>query len=114
MTTQPNPKGQTMPGKYEANEDQPLAETLYSLTLDGTCETGGSIEAPTGWFALVEDYNDSDWIVREDHDGFVTIDGPHEHIDIDPTTGGGYFQPARRIYDALTDEWIEWFGDDED
>lgn len=96
-----------MAGKF----DSELAETLYGLTLDGTCDTSGDVDAPEGWFALVEDHEDMDWIVREDHFGFVTIEGPLDHIDIG---SDGYYQPSRVRFDELCSESRAWFdGEDE-
>lgn len=92
----------------------PRDEELYRITLDGWCESSGDVESPVGWFALVEDYEDCDWIVREDTFGFVDIEGPFDHIDIDTSVGGGYYQPARRRFEELCDEYGAWMGDDEE
>ncbi len=87
------------------------AQELYELTLDGTCEDSGNVDAPCGWFALVEDHEDYDWIVRQDDQGFITCEGPFEYIDI---SREGYYQPARKRYEELEAEYSEWLGGDED
>lgn len=102
-----------MSGKY----DSELAEALHGLSLDGTCETFGDVEAPVGHVSIVLDYcapdgdatdfaADGDYIVREDSAGFVTIEGPFEHVDID---ADGYYCPVERRADELRAEWDTWY-----
>lgn len=103
-----------MCGKYGSE----LAETLHGLTLDGTCETFGDVEAPVGHVSIVLDYCAADgeatdfaaygdYIVREDSFGFVEIEGPFEPVDVD---AGGYFCPVERRADELRAEWEAWWG----
>lgn len=109
-----------MTGKFP-NE---LAETLYSLTMDGACEDSGNVDAPCGWFALVEDHEDEDYIVREDGQGFVEVEGPFESVAIGTvpayvmrggaTSTSGYVQPARVRFGELCDEYSEWMDEDDE
>lgn len=64
------------PGKFEANEDQALAEHLYGICGDGFQSDEIGDAATTGWFALIFDEG-AGYIVREDSNGFFTIiEGP--------------------------------------
>lgn len=68
------------PGKFEACEDQALAERLWNITLDGGHESElGSVDE-WGWYALVGDTETPGfYILKCDSDGFVTIEhGPVE------------------------------------
>jgi hypothetical protein len=94
----------TTPGKFEGCADQTLAEELYQLTLDGSCETDGRTEAPTGFFAIIEDYGDpaKSYILVEDDRGFVTVqqfDHAHE---------------AHELYASLREQYEVWDADVED
>ena len=45
------------------------ADEVYAVTLDGGCPEGGNVEAPLGWFALVDNY-----VVRQDNEGFIDLE----------------------------------------
>lgn len=67
-------------GKFEGCSDPVLAKRLYEITLDGGHESAvGSVDE-SGWYALVGDSETAGfYIIREDSDGFVTIEhGPVE------------------------------------
>lgn len=100
----------SMPGKY----DNELAETLHNLTLDGTCEGFGDVEMFGKYVSMVEDFEDEDYLVIEDGQGFVTIEGPFAPIEIDGAVGGGYFCPVRRRFDEMCAEWVAFMDDGED
>lgn len=85
---------------------EPTAEEVYEATLDGLYngEESGSVEAPTGWFALVQWPENELWyIVGEDNYGFKTLSGY-----------GKDEAMARAAYAALDQEYGDWFGDNYD
>lgn len=86
-----------------------LENALLEIINDGTCEGFGDVEFYGKYVSLVEDYDDCDYVVTEDHLGFVYVDGPHEHIEIG---AGGYYQPARRIFEELQEDWDNWQEND--
>ncbi len=105
-----------MPGKF----DSELSETLYLLTLDGTCESFGDVEAPCGHVSIVLDYcaadgeptdfaADGDYLVIEDSFGFVSIEGPFDEVAID---AGGYFSPVERRAGELRSLWDAWLPEE--
>lgn len=74
-----------MPGKYEGNSDEGLAERLYRVTLDGfQVRDFGSVQ-DVGYYAVVTDprswmvgtQDSNAYVIREDSQGFVDIlEGP--------------------------------------
>lgn len=68
-----------MPGKFEGNHDEPLAERLYMLTMDSSQVADLGESDGFGWYALIEDFAPRDgwYICHEDSQGFWTVDiGP--------------------------------------
>lgn len=82
-------------------------DELYQATLDGTCDSAGDVESPSGWFALVPD--SGDWyIVRQAEDGsrqairYQSEDSAREAFDdLDAVYSdwGGYDDPTPDEYD---------------
>ena len=95
-----------MPGKFRGERD----ERIYQFALDRFSAEGGDVQSPTGWFALVEDFEDQDYIVREDNFGFVEVEGPFDPIDVGPN---GYYSKALARFNELQDEYSEWLGDED-
>ena len=61
------------PGKFEACENQELAEILHNETLESFCtEECGSVQ-DIGWFGLLE-HEGSWYICEEDENGFFTYE----------------------------------------
>ena len=62
-----------MPGKFEGNENEALAEKLYEFTLDGQCDREiGSVDE-LGWYGvLIDEHFKAYWIVDEDSNGFFS------------------------------------------
>ena len=60
-----------MPGKFEGNGDEVLAERLYELTMDSSqVDDLGEVDT-FGWWCLIED---DEWhVCKEDSQGFWTI-----------------------------------------
>jgi hypothetical protein len=94
-----------MTGKFDSRE----AEALYAITLDGGCEEVGGVSGP-GWYAFVEDWRDADWILSEDEQGFVSVDGPLADLDIGPD---GYYSPSRDAWQVVVAHVDAFYGDDE-
>lgn len=86
-----------------------LENALLERINSGTCEGFGDVET-YGYVSLVEDYDDDDFVVIEDHLGFMTV-SRFTHIDID---AGGYYQPARKYFNTLRDEYDAWLCPDDD
>lgn len=97
--------------------DSRLDEALYTLTLDGTDETTGSVEAPTGHAVLMHidkpfshlqagfdrpvTVPAGHYIVKEDSQGFVTVETFQTAED------------ANEEFRAIDAEYAEWLGDDD-
>lgn len=71
MSKQENWRVKQMPGKFEGNVDEELAERLYDATLEGGCdEEIGSVHE-LGWYGrFIDRVGQYYYILFEDSDGF--------------------------------------------
>lgn len=97
-----------MPGKYEGNEDESLAERLDNAMPD---DETGSVDENGYNYRRIVDWVDPgwpednprqglDWIITTDRYGFVTVQG-YADLDIGPN---GYYSPS-------DDAWAECCAD---
>jgi hypothetical protein len=115
-----------LPGQKEhqtmSKFDSARAEALYNASLDGTADTVGDVQFGTHYSRVIDwcdpestDDNghafDGDYIVCEDSQGFVSILGPFEDIDI---RQGGYFSPSDEAWQACEDEWSDFYEDEDE
>lgn len=100
-----------MATKFDSARD----EALYAMTLDGTCETTGTVDGFGIWAAKIDVDKDFIWVhdgltapvpagfylVTEDALGFVRVrEWPREVRDAE--------------FEHLEQQYGEWLGDDED
>jgi len=82
---------------------RPTVEQLYEQTLHGFDETNGDVEAPTGWFALVDWPNGKAYLIDRDERGNMTLLGEAERFTPESTELGNRYQALIEEYDAWTD-----------
>jgi hypothetical protein len=88
---------------------RPTAEQVYESTLDNLFdgESEGDVEAPTGWFALVNWPNGCTYVVTHDHLGFS-----HMRASDDPQRNTISTAPTKaqltKVYQGLCDEFSAW------
>lgn len=59
-----------MPGRFEGNADEALAERLFDVTMDsGQDEDIGSVDE-LGWYGLILDFEGKSYVVEQDTYGF--------------------------------------------
>ena len=76
-------------------------EVVYRASLDGTAdETCGSVQEVGFHASLIIDFYGVDYIVIEDSQGFVEVEGFAEHIEVSAEIGEGYYCP-------VTVKWME-------
>ncbi len=86
-----------MTGKYDSLRD----EVVHRATLDGTCETYGSVDEPGGHISKLVDFYGYDYIIIEDEQGFVSVER-FDDIAISGEIGEGYHSPVEQRWTELT------------
>lgn len=84
-----------MPGKFDSERD----ERIYGLTLDAwQSDEFGSVQED-GWFALILDVDNHDFIVHEDSQGFVSV------TEFAPGDGREAFDTLYDMYSVQPDDF---------
>ena len=98
-----------MSGKFNSLKD----EVVYRAALDGADDEIGTVE-DIGWHGLVLDFYGKDYIVREDSQGFVTVESFAATYEEDGKTSrsaaaGNTMVDIMDQYDAFMSEedWLE-------
>jgi len=61
-----------VPGKFEGNADEALAERLYDVTMDGGQDDEIGTVDELGWYGLILDFEGKSYVVEQDTYGFFT------------------------------------------
>ena len=108
-----------MPGKFEGNADEKLAEVLHSLTLDNswTDTETGNVDENGYWFGLLHFEKDEHikdetldlfvsrgtYILTEDSQGFFTY-----------TAYAYRSEESKKAWSDIEEGVSAWYGDEED
>jgi hypothetical protein len=94
-----------MPGKFEGNADESLAERLHQMTLDGGPDEETGDVQESGWYGLLIDTGEDDAphaIVEEDSQGFFSYESYENEAE------------AREAWKKLVEKMLDEDADSDD